>query len=265
MNKKAITFIAIAALLLASFIPVGNSIATKENEKTIEVPVRIYTLQGIKEIRKELPLSEAIKLQKMAHESKEAMETLFNKNASFMERIRANEIIDSLLYEMKNNGLLGNLTIKEAKELITGKYLQKQKNSMEARKMLFILKLFNQNGWQVNAMCYFSCGYSVLDFFLWNFIPAIAGSLIWIFSILYLPFMILDCFPHPTTVGYWIVDSKGIAIPPHGFISTSGLFGEKNLKFKEGKSIVVTIGFTGVVLLGIIAIGFTLFTAFKKT
>ena len=122
----------------------------------------------------------------------------------------------------------------------------------------------NQNGWQVNAMCYFSCGYSVIDLFPWNFIPAVARSFIWIFSILYLPFMILDCLLHPTTVGFWIVDSKGIAIPPHGFISTSGLLGEKNLEFKEGKSIAVTIGFTGVVLLGIIAMGFTLFTAFKK-
>ena len=77
--------------------------------------------------------------------------------------------------------------------------------------------------------------------------------------------MILDCFPHPTTIGFWIVDSKGITIPPHGFISTSGLLGEKNLEFKEGKAVAVTAGFTGVVLLGIMAMGFTLFTAFKKT
>ncbi len=52
MNKTVFSITAISILLLASFIPVGNSIATKENEsKTMEVPVRIYTLHGIKEIR----------------------------------------------------------------------------------------------------------------------------------------------------------------------------------------------------------------------
>ncbi|MCD6222553.1 MAG: hypothetical protein J7K12_02570 [Thermoplasmata archaeon] len=66
MNKTVFSITAISILLLlASFIPVGNSIATKENEsKTMEVPVRIYTLHGIKEIRKELPVNEAMKLQK---------------------------------------------------------------------------------------------------------------------------------------------------------------------------------------------------------
>ena len=59
--------------------------------------------------------------------------------------------------------------------------------------------------------------------------------------------MVLDCLPHPTTVGFWIVNSEGIAIPPHGFIYTSGLLGEKNLTFKERKSIAITVGFTGMV------------------
>jgi len=118
---------------------------------------------------------------------------------------------------------------------------------------MFISKFLKQNDWQVNALCYFSCGYSVLDFFPWNFIPAIARCFVWIFSLLYLPFMILDCIPHPTTTGFWLVDSRGILTPSHGFISTYRLFGEEELKFKEGKSIAVTVGFTGVVLLGIVA------------
>ena len=265
--NKTFAFIAITIILLTSFIPVAENASAKEAEetKTIEVPVKIYTPYGVKEIRKELPVNEARKLMHMADKTKDAIATLLSKNAPFMEKVKANAIIDSFLYELKKNELLGNLSIKEVKDLIMGKYLQKQKNSMETRKIMFISKLLNQNGWQVNALCYFSCGYSVLDFFPWNFIPAIARSLIWIFSVLYLPFMILDCFPHPTTIGFWIVDSKGITIPPHGFISTSGLLGEKNLEFKEGKSVAVTAGFTGVVLLGIMAMGFTLFTAFKKT
>lgn len=178
MNKTAFTIIAITILLLTSFIPAGNVAATKENESKVEVPVQIYTLQGIKEIRKELPVNEAIKLQKTVYEAKEAMETLFNKNTSFRERIRANEIIDSLLYEMKRNELLGEMSIEEAKELIAGKYFQKEKNSMEARKIMFISKLLNQNGWQVNALCYLNAGGNIINVHPWNFIPILLINLI---------------------------------------------------------------------------------------
>jgi len=107
MNKTTFTIIAITILLLTSFIPAGNVAATKENESKVEVPVQIYTLQGIKEIRKELPINEAMKLQKMAYEAKEAMEILHGKNASFIERAKANAIIDSFLCVLKKNGLLG--------------------------------------------------------------------------------------------------------------------------------------------------------------
>jgi len=64
--NKIFAFIAIATLLLTSFIPVAeNVVAEESNEsKTIEVPVQIYTLHDVKEIRKELPVYEAMKLQK---------------------------------------------------------------------------------------------------------------------------------------------------------------------------------------------------------
>jgi len=88
MNKSFV-FIAILLLLLASFIPVAENVsAEKANEaKTMEVPVKIYTLQVIKEIRKELPISEAMNLQKMAYEAKEAMEILFNKNEYYSTKM----------------------------------------------------------------------------------------------------------------------------------------------------------------------------------
>ena len=274
MNKTTFTIIAITILLLASFIPVAENVTAEEAKeaKTIEVPVKIYTLQGVKEIRKELPINEAMKLQKMANKAKEAMEILHSKNASFMERIRANEIIDSLLYELKKNGLLGNLTIKEAKELITGKYLQKQKNSMEARKIMFILKLLNQNGWQVNAMCYFTAFGAITDIFPWNLIPSLLAFIdysselisIIIALLILFPILLLDCIPHPTTVGYWIVRPAGMPYK-HAIVDTIGLFGKKTTgEFKEGKVIAFTIGFTGVVIF-LVSMGFTLLTTFKKT
>ena len=258
----------------------------------MEVPVKIYTLQGIKEIRKELPVNEAIKLQKTVYEAKEAMETLFNKNTSFRERIRANEIIDSLLYEMKRNGLLGEMSIEEAKELITGKYFQKEKNSMEARKIMFISKLLNQNGWQVNALCYLNAGGNIINVHPWNFIPILFINLIsnvafslvekheFIATFLLLTAVIssfgislMESIPHLTTVGFWVIVQGGIPYSPPpgwcGWLHTYGLFGKKgmDLKTKGEQIIVITLGFTGIVLPLLfirIAYGFSLFTAFKK-
>ena len=50
MNKTTFTFIAITILLLASFIPVAENVSAEEAKeaKTMEIPVRIYTLHGVK-------------------------------------------------------------------------------------------------------------------------------------------------------------------------------------------------------------------------
>jgi len=55
-HKKA-AFTAIAVMLLSSVFSVAGSVSEKQadNAKTIEVPVQIYTLHGMKEIKKELP------------------------------------------------------------------------------------------------------------------------------------------------------------------------------------------------------------------
>ena len=115
--NKTFAFIAITILLLASFIPVAENVVAKEVKevKTIEVPVKIYTLHGVKEIRKELPINKAKELLDLFNETREAVK-LLNSHATFKEKMEANAIIDSLLYKMKENGLLGNLSIKEARE-----------------------------------------------------------------------------------------------------------------------------------------------------
>ena len=273
MNKTTFTFIAITILLLASFIPVAeNAVAREEKIKAVSFRVEIYTMHGVKRIEKKVSLDKAMKLMHIANETGKAIAVLHSKNASFMERAKANAIINSFLYEMKRNELLGEMSIEEAKELITGKYLQKQKNSMEARKIMFILKLLNQNGWQVNALCYFSAFGAITDIFPWNLIPSLLAFIdysselisIIIALLILFPILLLDCIPHPTTVGYWIVRPAGMPYK-HAIVDTIGLFGKKTTgEFKEGKVIAFTIGFTGVVIF-LVSMGFTLLTTFKKT
>jgi len=193
------------------------------------------------------------------------MEILFNKNASFMEKIRANAIIDSLLYEMKKNGLLGNLTIKEAKELITGKYFMRNRNSVEIQRFNAIAKFFQQNGWQVNALCgmFGAGGFGIHP---WNYILLLLflSELIIISEIAFLLLVILDAIPHPTTIGFWSFVPYGF-YPQHPWIETWGLLGYKKL---EGYELVaITLGFIGsviVVPLASIAIGFCPFIAMKR-
>ena len=123
MNKVSFAFASIAILLAASILPsVGSENVSPviSNEKTIEVPVKIYTLHGVKEIRKELPINKAKELLDLFNETRDAMKTLLNPHITPKERVKANEVIDYFLYKMKENGLLGNLSIKEARELITG-------------------------------------------------------------------------------------------------------------------------------------------------
>jgi len=84
--NKTFTFIAITILLLSPFIPARNAIATKENEsKTMEVPVKIYTLHGVKEIKKELPMNEAKELLDLFNEARDAVK-LMNSHATFKEK-----------------------------------------------------------------------------------------------------------------------------------------------------------------------------------
>lgn len=267
MNKSFV-FIAILLLLLTSFIPSIENVFAKE-VKTIVFPVRIYTLQEIKEIKKEMPVNEAKKLLHKAYEAKEALSILFDKEATLMEKVKANTIIDSFLYEMKGNGLLEDISIKEAKELIIGKY--PLKNSIEMKKLNAMTRFFQQNGWEVNAICSV-LGTGVVDYYPWN-IPFIflanllfnGGPILVYLSVIILFLVsIIDAIPHPTTVGYWNLIPYGF-YPQHPQIETWGLFGYKKL---EGYKLrAITLGFTGCVIVlpwAAVAIGFCPFIAMKK-
>ena len=270
MNKTAFAFIAITIILLTSFIPVAENASAKEAEetKTIEVPVKIYTPYGVKEIRKELPVNEARKLMHMADKTKDAIATLLSKNAPFIEKVKANAIIDSFLYELKKNGLLGDISIKEARELITGKYLQKQRNSIEMQKINVIAR-FLQQRWEVNVMCYFMAFGSIMDIFPWNFFlwwlslhnPTIISGIAFFLIVLF------DLIPHTTTIGYWNIKRMGVGTEAH--VYTFGLLGERSITTEGGESVginAITLGFTGIVISFFIniAIGFCSFVTMKE-
>jgi len=48
-----------------------------------------------------------MKIKRMGKNAGKAIAVLYSKNASFMERMKANAAMDSFLYELKKNGLLG--------------------------------------------------------------------------------------------------------------------------------------------------------------
>ena len=278
MNKKvAFAFTAIAIMLASSVSSVAGSVSEKQadNAKTIEVPVQIYTLHGVKEIKKELPVNEAKELFSLFNETGEAVKTLLSAHATFGEKLRANVIIDSFLSKMKGYGLLGNLTMHQARELITGKYLQKERNSIEMQKMAMMAKLLENNGWEVNAMCYFDAVGYILGVFPWD-IPLIIASYLIDFlqkflvdyTLLYFLlagiivsldtiYLCVGAIPLPTTVGYWEI----VSASAHGdvYIHTLGLLGSKDI---GGWAKAMTIGFTGVAV-GFRAIGFSPFVAMK--
>jgi len=256
--NKAFAFITIAILLASSIPPVVESEWHTKNNKTMEIPVKIYTLNGIKEIKKELPVNEAKEILLLSNETAEALKMLINKHATLKEKARANEIIDSFLYKMKEYGLLGNLSIKEAKELITGKYLQKERNRMN--KMAMMANLLQNDGLEINIMAIFLTG-SVVDIFPWNaFLWDILAYAPFFFPITeYLVIILLtlpDMIPHPTTIGFWIGGG------PHKaeYFYTFGLLGEKEV---VGDGTAITIGFTGFVIMHLMAIGFCPFVAMR--
>ena len=267
MNKTFV-FMAITILLLTSFIPAGNAIATKENEtKTMEVPVKIYTLHGVKEIKKELPMNEAKELLDLFNETRDAVK-LMNSHATFKEKMEANAIIDSLIFKMKENGLLGNLSIKEAKELITGEYLRGVRSDLETQRMKIILKSFEIDDLKINGICYFEA-YGGIGYFPWNIPLFIAGYIaailfpnIWFIEAFFdWIIILLNIIPHLTTVGYWKIIKPGPF--SYGNVYVNGLLGEDNIIVKGGEYVkAITIGFTGIQIFWF-AIGFCPFIAYK--
>jgi len=293
-GKTGFAVAAVVILLAASMVPVVGSQHWIDIEKNgenehrqpsvgaaevqadaqmVEVPVEIHTRSGVRQITRELPIAEARALHSLLNETRDAMELLHGSHASSEQQQGAKEIIDTFLYQMKEYGLLGNLSIQRARELITGK-TEGMRNDIEARKMELMTHSLSQYRWAVHPMCFFEAEGKVFGFHPWNCIPEFLRywdgyyNLPLPLQLLALPlmtsFMLLNTIPHPTTIGFWIIEPGGMPYP-HGHLSTYGGFGQLSTgEFRTGKAIAFTLGFTGIVLFGRLGIGFTLCTAFKQ-
>lgn len=245
--KKSIFAIIMSLLLLnMPFIQVIDA----SNKK--EISVEIYAPNGIWKVTKNISI--------------EAMKHIF----SLMNKTNEKNI-DELLSELNKYDLLGNFSIQEIKELITGEYLQKisvKKNEGLVNRMNLSKSIFN-------VFCFFGTGGFTWSFFPMNFIPMYTLYKFWgplgpsnLFLALFL--LLILCFgyiPHTTTTAFWMV--KPTMTPQRVYaasVYTYGLFGEKWIETRGDSIYAITIGFTGIIttfefielMRG--ALGFTLFT-----
>ena len=123
MRQKTIFAVASAIIFVSVvFVPLISA-NTKNDIRLQEISVEIHTLKGVKTISKELSIDAIEKLS-----------FLMNKTQKSLENI------DDLLLELKNQGLLGDFSIREAKKIITTIF----------RERLFESKIFPV---PVNALC----------------------------------------------------------------------------------------------------------------
>lgn len=270
--KTWLVFVITTIMLITPF----SSIAYSNLEKKIEAPVKIFMPNEIKEIRKELTIHEIKELLHLFNETKEAIK-LLNKNISYGEKMKANKIIDTFLYKMKKNELLGNLTVNQAKRIILGEHFQDVEiGGMDIKALSDLFR----NGWEINAFCYLfaegPCGiYTIypsnfvlylIAYILTEYYPSSGpGWLALIFDLLFIftaGLIILSYFPHPTTIGLWEIMTLGIPRPrSNSVISTVGLLGMREKISRIGIT-AITIGFTGIWFFKY-AIGHCVFIAFK--
>lgn len=151
---------------------------------------------------------------------------------------------------------------------------QFQYYSIKMQKINAMARFFQQNGWEINTLCFCLMVGGICDIFPWNILIFYLEKLLFetgipilqrlAFIIHFYFWWIPDAIPHPTTIGYWTLGRYGFC-PQHPEIETWGLFGYKKLEGYELKAI--TFGFTGVVIivpLASIAIGICPFIAMKR-
>lgn len=234
MNKIMFSTLAIGLMVSLSFLPMIQGETNKEI--TQKITVEIHTPQGITELTKELPIETVEKL-------------------SFLLEY---ESIDKALFELKKHGLLGDFSISEVKELITGKYQQKTRIMEKIEDLLNAAPGFD-NGLVINAFCsfitshgnafgFFPYNLPLLFYFLFN--EEIGDrpylNLIFIYFVLY-PSLMVDYIPHPTTLGLWKIFAIGHGVGAS--VYTKGLFGERSIRTTVDIN-AVTIGFSGIVIIG---------------
>jgi len=172
--------------------------------------------------------------------------------------------------------------IKEAKELITGKYFIKHRNGIEMQKLHAMVRFFQQNGWEINVMAYMYASGAIHPIYPGSFLLWAGYQLFFLLTLYSVPNILLTWFffmlctdlvfiylvynmiPHPTTIGYWV---SPLYLESEATVHTYGLLGQKNVT-DVPKDIwgirMWTIGFTGFVIPYTAAFGFVPFIAMKE-
>ncbi len=281
---------AIVILMAASVVPVvgsqqkalteqgdGPPVAggeTYTDTKMVEVPVEIHTLDGIREITRELPVETVKTLYSTLNQTRKAVQTLHMVQASAEGKREAHHIIDTFLRKLKENGLLGDTSVSRVKSLITGGY-RKAHDHARGQRLPGMAHLFEQNGWRTKAMCYLHAWGGIgatfpvkvpilaLTDLLHNLFPDA-----WRIPIILLGILVtVDLIPCPTTIGHWNIGrslNPGPA-PGAGGIEVRGFGGGGQHIELDGRETIeaITFGFTGIIFCLVPAIGFCPFVAYK--
>jgi len=279
MNKTQKWFALAATFIFLSLtcLPaVQSENISEEPEEIQEVTFEIHTLNGVKEITKLLSTEQIERLSVLTEELQSNIQTLQEPTATLAAQSEADNKICTILAELHDYGLLGDFSINAVKDLVTGKYLEQMKDSVEAKRLEKIIKTLDLDirfgGF--NVCCYTEMSGNILNFHPYNFIPMFLY--LWSFNNnkdLYwtiFPFIdlikLIEFIPHPTTVGLWIIErgQAGFYQPKvTGHISSLGLLGRQGSTAHDNSPIIVfTLGFTGVIIryFGEAAMGFSLCT-----
>ena len=116
--RKGIAVVVIALLLALAFAPSINANVSKEDE-LVEITTEICGLPGLKPQTIQLTKEDAEAVDRLFEETKVKLD-------SVETREEAVEIFIEVIVELDKYGILGDLTIKEAQRLVTGRF-QKSK------------------------------------------------------------------------------------------------------------------------------------------
>lgn len=243
MKRILFATLAVTLMVSLSFFPL---IEGEIQDKVIkeEITIEVHTPSGIEKHTKELSIEEI-----------ETLSNLLEKND-----------VDEILSHLKKYGVLGEMSIREVKNLIDGTYVQ-QLRILDNFKVIENKLTNPENDSLVNAFCIFSTAG-----FTWHISPA--NVLPWLISILlwktpYTPLYLISLFsgylPRINTIGFWKINPTWkYPFAQSSTIYTHGLFGLQILNASKD-ILAITVGFTGIIIslpiMGLRrgALGFTLF------
>ena len=109
-----------------SKIPYPSESTLSSKKEMVEVTCGVSTIDGIREIKKELHIEDVKKLSQLMNESRKAIKNLKNPDALIDEINEANLILDIVISELNKFGMIpATMSLEEVRDLITGAYGQR--------------------------------------------------------------------------------------------------------------------------------------------